>query len=846
MTADNAKKLIISLFLGASLAAPVFAFADHSRDHAIQQIRANLTRLLSDLASARGQQNVIDKVAAEFSGIVAKMPLALRAATSAGVSAQSQPAGSLSAALELLNKSASSDARCRTLFDIAGNSLNMPHPEGPISGDSVFCGKYYLVWIDRTGFYGEMNGLWQLNAQTGDFLDFVEKDSLGRPVNMLIVAEHYDGRWAPGSAGAEHTELLNRTAETDDSLACERLNGFCNMYALPEAGRITSGNIPLPWWSSCNSGKPGFLDRFYPVTVANIADGNGIKMVFEGRLAKVSDNDGTYDCDNSHADWLFPDKQRRLLYLRAGYELYGDKPVLVRTFQIRNPEGNPKPGIGDFGRNPYLVRGFALTELRNPPSEKAFGSYLRPEDVSRQDAVHGLVLQKDQFNYHRIDAGQSVLNLETSDEYIGGHPMTVSAVSGEQPGKTFRFWHEGNPGDQVCVCYAHNTLNAEGDALEDMWNVAGGRMSAEDRFNLELFPRSRPFPVAAVNGAQFMSQTVPPAMAAGKPYSVSIVMKNTGNTIWTKSAGYSLGFPNDQKSLGWGVSRVSLDSGDSIMSGQQKTFMFSITPPAVPGTYDFQWRMLKEGSEWFGNFSSAVRVIVNATGGGIKDDFAYAGGGELYGIGLNNELFHYINGAWNAVGAGGKIRDAFHLAASNALYGIGTDNAIWKWDIAAQQWSKIADCCVKDDFHFLSESNIYGIGMDNQIWHWNGSSWNQESEGGKIQHKIWYVDGNHIYGIGMDNQVWRWGSAGGWTQITSNGKIKDDFHFVSESDIYGIGLDNRIWRYANGEWTVYAHGGKLQHGFQFVDSNVIYGIGMDNAIWKWDGVGWSQAAPVSD
>jgi RHS repeat-associated protein len=116
------------------------------------------------------------------------------------------------------------------------------------------------------------------------------------------------------------------------------------------------------------------------------------------------------------------------------------------------------------------------------------------------------------------------------------------------------------------------------------------------------------------NGAQFISQSVPQTMTAGQSYSVSVTVKNTGSNTWTSASNYNLGSQNAQDNTTWGLGRVGLPY--SVASGSQATFNFTVTAPASSGTYNFQWRMVQDGVEWFGDFSANVAVTVSAQPGG--------------------------------------------------------------------------------------------------------------------------------------------------------------------------------------------------------------------------------------
>ena len=112
----------------------------------------------------------------------------------------------------------------------------------------------------------------------------------------------------------------------------------------------------------------------------------------------------------------------------------------------------------------------------------------------------------------------------------------------------------------------------------------------------------------ATTDAAFVSQTVPSSMIAGRPYTVSVVMKNTGTSTWTSAAGYALGSQNPQDNTTWGLSRAPVTQ--SVAPGADATFNISVTAPAAPGTYNFQWRMVREGAEWFGASTTNVSVSV--------------------------------------------------------------------------------------------------------------------------------------------------------------------------------------------------------------------------------------------
>lgn len=81
-------------------------------------------------------------------------------------------------------------------------------------------------------------------------------------------------------------------------------------------------------------------------------------------------------------------------------------------------------------------------------------------------------------------------------------------------------------------------------------------------------------------------------MVAGRSYTASVTMKNTGKTTWTSAANYTLGSENPADNVTWRTNRVKLTS--TVAPGQNHTFTFTVTAPTATGTYNFQWKMVRE------------------------------------------------------------------------------------------------------------------------------------------------------------------------------------------------------------------------------------------------------------
>ena len=107
-----------------------------------------------------------------------------------------------------------------------------------------------------------------------------------------------------------------------------------------------------------------------------------------------------------------------------------------------------------------------------------------------------------------------------------------------------------------------------------------------------------PASVRAGNNAQVVGSTIPVNMLPGYSYDVSVTMKNTGTTTWTKAAGHKLGRVDSSGLIAPG--RMELADADSIAPNQQWVFRFTITAPIGTANYTTSWRMVQENVEWFG------------------------------------------------------------------------------------------------------------------------------------------------------------------------------------------------------------------------------------------------------
>jgi hypothetical protein len=376
------------------------------------------------------------------------------------------------------------------LVRAALDGLGFDPAQGPSPDDRVFVGRHYLAWIDQTGFYGKMNGLWTLNGAGGDALDFVLKEPDGRPVNLFVPGEDGDGRWPMSYKGGEHVEFPSRVPEPNDDPACAQ-HDWCNQYGLNEAVPYT--NPRIPWWSSCNAGAASFATKLEPVEISALPD--GIKLVYEGHLVKEADGDGTYDGDACHQDYLFSDGVRRPVFLRVGYELHADQDYFERTMQIRNPAGNPS-----FSGDMSLIGGFVMSEWPGAHYLKRLNRFWRPESADTTVAWGGesVVLHAGSFNDLSTRAPL------TSDVLVAWikQPLTLAPHAGYGAGQAVTLAHVGSiDNDDVgaCLCSVHGGIEMGGGLVHAGISlpVAGGASTVEAHRRLTVPSAGTPPPVIA-------------------------------------------------------------------------------------------------------------------------------------------------------------------------------------------------------------------------------------------------------------------------------------------------------------------------------------------------------------
>jgi predicted secreted protein len=166
-----------------------------------------------------------------------------------------------------------------------------------------------------------------------------------------------------------------------------------------------------------------------------------------------------------------------------------------------------------------------------------------------------------------------------------------------------------NPGDSVTFAFKATAPFSNG-TFNMQWRMfrAGSGYFGNPTLSVPVLVQVRG------NAAAFVSQNVPGTMTTGQRYTVSITMRNAGTNTWTIDKKHRLGSQNPTDNFTWGLARAYL--GASVLPGATYTFTFGINAPTNAGVYDFQWRMIQEAVEIFGETTPNVAVNVLAPGDG--------------------------------------------------------------------------------------------------------------------------------------------------------------------------------------------------------------------------------------
>ena len=313
-------------------------------------------------------------------------------------------------------------------------------------------------------------------------------------------------------------------------------------------------------------------------------------------------------------------------WFSSSYQPWGKNDIANNSFPL--PGSRPYSLIGRFLSstlnidNFYIGQSFATPINREDVDQTLFlranmdspataggqftaqiQMWFRPDDVSSDfvtQTVPATVLAGQQ-----VPVSITMKNVGTTTWQQTGHQYgLVSESGGLWIGYTPPLPSDVAPGSQVTFNFNATAPSTPGTYNFQWRMMDNGGLFGDRTDNVSVTVLS------PSNQSEFVSQTVPSSMTAGEPYTVTIKMKNIGNTTWDPGTGYKLGSQNPQDNTRWFTNRATL--AGPVSPGGIGTFTFTVWAPGKAGSYNFQWQMLREGVEWFGPLTPNLVISVKA------------------------------------------------------------------------------------------------------------------------------------------------------------------------------------------------------------------------------------------
>lgn len=167
---------------------------------------------------------------------------------------------------------------------------------------------------------------------------------------------------------------------------------------------------------------------------------------------------------------------------------------------------------------------------------------------------------------------------------------------------------------QPCGTLTYGLLRPDA-SRKPSYDIVRNLLNPSNDFPNVVLPAFPPQPY----DARFVSWSIPSSMNPGSTDTIAMTFANTGTLDWQMGSYHSgllirLGSRIPWDDSTWGVHRADLAPGETISPGASKTFVFPVTAPSTTGTYYIQWRLVREGIEWFGD-ESPVKIVNVALNG---------------------------------------------------------------------------------------------------------------------------------------------------------------------------------------------------------------------------------------
>jgi hypothetical protein len=300
-------------------------------------------------------------------------------------------------------------------------------------------------------------------------------------------------------------------------------------------------------------------------------------------------------------------------------------------------------------------------------------------------------------------------------------------------------------------------------------------------------------PYIQVNGAAWQ-QTASASVTAGSVVNLGPQPVSGGSWSWTGPNGYtSTSRQINSIPLTTGVNNFVATYTNSSGAKSTQTFVITVTSTSTWTEIGTNVSSIAAASDGTTLATSSVnQSIWQYVSGkwtqipGAAKQIAVVNKSNIWGIGLDNNLYQFNGNNWTEVGY--NVNSVGVGSDGSVVVTTIGNQAVWeyvsgKWILLPGQLKQVA---------VVNKSNIWGIGLDNNVYQFNGSVWTKV--GVNVDAIAAGSDGTVLVANNANQSIWQYVSVNNWVSVPGSMKA---LAIVKANSYYGIGLDNNAYSFGS-------------------------------------------------